>query len=176
MLGSRVRAPEGVQKRETKVSRFFVLCGFGKGYALCSKGSRGSACKPATSTTFATLPMVVCQNHIKRVVPSANSNLGRVTSVVLPHRHKWRLRHSLGEVASNLRAPEGVRRTEITTISVLFSYKYAWFGGVPWRNWVKTNLSATFVEPMLNQKKNCVNQNLACLANVRIYIFCNFTT
>ena len=39
-----------------------------------------------------------------------DSNLGRVTSVVLPHRHKWRLRHSLGEVASNLRAPEGVQQ------------------------------------------------------------------
>ena len=71
------------------------------------------------------------------------------------------------------RAPEGVRRTEIITISVLFSYEYAWFGSVLWRNWAKTNLSAILVEPMLNQKKNCVNQNLYVW---QMFVFIFFVT
>ena len=67
-------------------------------------------------------------------------------------------------------ALRGVRRTEIIMISVLFSYKYAWFGGVLWRNWVKTNLSETFVEPMLNQKKNFANQ-IAYLIITKKFVF-----
>ena len=76
-------------------------------------------------------------------------------------------------LGSRVRAPEGVRRTEITTISVLFSYKYAWFGGVLWRDLVKSNPSATSVEPMLNQKKNCVNQILYVW---QMFVFIFFVT
>ena len=53
-------------------------------------------------------------------------------------------------------------------------YKYTRFGDVLWRNWAKSNPSATFVEPMLTQKK-LREPKFVCLADVRIYIFCNFT-
>ena len=68
----------------------------------------------------------------------------------------------------------GVRRTEITTISFLFAYECAWFGGTLWRNYAKTSLSATFVEPMLNQKKNCVNQIAYLIITEKFVFLCEY--
>ncbi len=47
MLGSRVRAPEGVQKRESKGSRFFVLCRvmWGENPGVSSLLGRSGECK-----------------------------------------------------------------------------------------------------------------------------------
>ena len=76
-------------------------------YAHCDNRVVSSVCKPTAITAIIVSAGADCRYLRKIISLSADSNFWRVTSVVLPRRHKWRQRHSLGDGYA-VRAPEGV--------------------------------------------------------------------